>query len=260
MISATNPRPPRIPTTEATIPRTSASTMTVASTWRDEAPRVRSIPNSRVRWATVIENVLKIRNAPTNTEMPAKTSRKVVRKLKPSLMSADCSRGVLGAGLRLRVLRQDGVDPGGELIRGDALRRLDLDLVELALLAGDRLGLREREEREARATERHAGAEPADSRERVGAGSLRAADRDLLADLVALLLGGDRVDPDLGAGSRRRALDPRERVERLRRDALGELRRAAAGRADPVAVLVEDRDRGPVGDPARGLLDPVDRG
>ena len=72
------------------IPSSSASLNTVASTWREEAPSVRSIPNSRVRWATVIENVLKIRNAPTNTEIPAKTSRNVVRKPKPSLMSADC--------------------------------------------------------------------------------------------------------------------------------------------------------------------------
>ena len=72
------------------MPSSSASAKTVVSTWREEAPSVLSIPNSRVRWATVIENVLKIRKAPTNTEMPAKTSRKVVRKLKPSLMSADC--------------------------------------------------------------------------------------------------------------------------------------------------------------------------
>ena len=43
-----------------------------------------------MRWATVIEKVLKIRKAPTKTEMPAKISSAVVRKPKPSLMSADC--------------------------------------------------------------------------------------------------------------------------------------------------------------------------
>ena len=31
------------------------------------APSVRSSPNSRVRWATVIEKVLKMMNAPTNS-------------------------------------------------------------------------------------------------------------------------------------------------------------------------------------------------
>ena len=36
---------------------------TAARIWRREAPSVRSIANSRVRWATVIEKVLKIRNA-----------------------------------------------------------------------------------------------------------------------------------------------------------------------------------------------------
>ena len=88
--SSTNPRPAKMPTTEAKIPRTSASMITLASTWRDEAPSVRSIPNSRVRWATVIENVLKIRKAPTKTEIPAKISSAVVRNPNPSLMSADC--------------------------------------------------------------------------------------------------------------------------------------------------------------------------
>ena len=67
----------------------------------------------------------------------------------------------------------------------------------------------QREEREAGAAERHPGAEPADPRERVLLGAADAADRDLLADLVALLVGGDRVDPDLVVG--RRAPSPRSR-------------------------------------------------
>ena len=52
-----------------------------------EAPSVLSIPNSRVRCATVIENVLKIWNAPTNSDTPAKTSSAILRKLRLSLMS-----------------------------------------------------------------------------------------------------------------------------------------------------------------------------
>ena len=38
---------------------------------------MRSNASSRVRWPTMIENVLKIVNAPTNSEMKAKTSSAV---------------------------------------------------------------------------------------------------------------------------------------------------------------------------------------
>ena len=50
--------------------------MTEPSTWRREAPTVRSVANSRVRCATVIESVLKMTKAPTKRAMPAKASRK----------------------------------------------------------------------------------------------------------------------------------------------------------------------------------------
>ena len=83
-LSATNsslrpiasPRPANSPSTEASRPITSASTITEPSTCRRDAPTVRSVANSRVRWATVIDSVLKITNAPTNKAMPAKVSRK----------------------------------------------------------------------------------------------------------------------------------------------------------------------------------------
>ena len=55
-------------------PMTSASTSTEPSTWRRPAPTIRSSPSSRVRWATVIESVLKIVNAPTRIATPPKTS------------------------------------------------------------------------------------------------------------------------------------------------------------------------------------------
>ena len=50
--------------------------MTERRTCLREAPSVRSVANSRVRWATVIDSVLKITNAPTNSAMPPKPSRK----------------------------------------------------------------------------------------------------------------------------------------------------------------------------------------
>ena len=57
-------------------PITSASRITERSTWRRDAPIVRSVANSRVRCATVIESVLKMTNAPTKSAMPANESRK----------------------------------------------------------------------------------------------------------------------------------------------------------------------------------------
>ena len=44
------------------------------------APTARSRASSRVRWATSIENVLKMMNTPTSTLMKAKTSRKTLMK------------------------------------------------------------------------------------------------------------------------------------------------------------------------------------
>ena len=48
-----------------------ASSSTERSTCRRDAPSVRSVANSRVRWATVIESVLKMTNAPTNSAIAA---------------------------------------------------------------------------------------------------------------------------------------------------------------------------------------------
>ena len=73
--------------TEATKPMTVASPSTEPSTWRREAPTVRSIESSRVRCAIVIEKLLKIMNAPTNRATPANTSSSVCRKLSPCFVS-----------------------------------------------------------------------------------------------------------------------------------------------------------------------------
>ena len=55
-----------------------------------EAPIIRSRPNSRARWATVIESVLKMMNAPTNRAIPPNATSAVLmmsRKLFSPLMS-----------------------------------------------------------------------------------------------------------------------------------------------------------------------------
>ena len=69
-----------MPMTEATAAVTSASTITLVRICRRLAPSVRSIAISRMRWATVIENMLKIRNAPTSTATPPKASSAGPRK------------------------------------------------------------------------------------------------------------------------------------------------------------------------------------
>ena len=45
-------------------------------TCRRVAPSVRSVANSRVRWAMVIDRVFAITKLPTKSAMPAKASRK----------------------------------------------------------------------------------------------------------------------------------------------------------------------------------------
>ena len=54
-----------------------ASASTDRNSCRRLAPTTRNSANSRVRWPTVIENVLKIVNAPTKSEMKANTSNAV---------------------------------------------------------------------------------------------------------------------------------------------------------------------------------------
>ena len=70
------PNPSNSPIAEASRPITRPSSFTERRTCLREAPSVRRVANSRVRWATVIESVLKITNAPTNSAIAPKPSRK----------------------------------------------------------------------------------------------------------------------------------------------------------------------------------------
>jgi hypothetical protein len=66
----------------------SASSSTLASTWRRLAPMARSSAFSRVRWATVMENVLKMMNPPTSTATRANTSMNVLKNDRPSRIAS----------------------------------------------------------------------------------------------------------------------------------------------------------------------------
>ncbi len=85
------PIPAPRPRTEASSPTTTASTTTLRVTCPRLAPSARSSASSRCRCATRIVNVLKIRKAPTNSAMPANTSRKVRKNPKNPLISSACS-------------------------------------------------------------------------------------------------------------------------------------------------------------------------
>ena len=83
-----NPSPASMPTTEATMPTARDSARIERSTWRRDAPSVRRVANSRVRWAIVIESELAITKLPTNRETPANTRRNVLRKDRKPLVAA----------------------------------------------------------------------------------------------------------------------------------------------------------------------------
>ena len=80
--------PATSPIAEATSPMPSASSSTAPSTWRRLAPIARSSAFSRVRWATVMKNVLKMMNPPTNRATRANTSMKVLKNDRPSRMAS----------------------------------------------------------------------------------------------------------------------------------------------------------------------------
>ena len=89
---AATPRPAKRPATDAKRPTTAASASTDRSTCLRLAPIARSSAISRVRWATMIEKVLQMMNAPTSSAMTANTMQERVKK--PSIclrVSACCS-------------------------------------------------------------------------------------------------------------------------------------------------------------------------
>ena len=73
-------RPAKSPTIDASVPMTSASSMTERSTCDRDAPSVRSVANSRMRCAIVIEREFAITKLPTKSATPPKPSRNFCRK------------------------------------------------------------------------------------------------------------------------------------------------------------------------------------
>ena len=80
--------PRKSPTTEASVPIARDSISTENRTWRRDAPSVRSVANSRVRCAIVIEREFAITKAPTKSAIPAKPRRNFCRKFRKPLTSS----------------------------------------------------------------------------------------------------------------------------------------------------------------------------
>ena len=118
-------------------------------------PSSRSVANSRVRWAIVIESVFAITNAPTKSAMPPNASRKYCRNESAEVDLIGALLAPAASPVRTWVC-------GGRTVwiwrraawRRDARLGGDVDLVELALLVEERLRGRQVEDRERRAADR----------------------------------------------------------------------------------------------------------
>ena len=164
------PRPSTSPITEASRPITRPSSTTERMTCLREAPSVRSVANSRVRWATVIDRVLKITNAPTSSAMPREAEQELadhahalvdLRGVRPSPAAA--------LSLTSRFSGTSGCTASTSSVGRRAGRGRDRHAVEAALAAEQRLGGLDVPGRDAREAERVDVAERGDSRELVGA-------------------------------------------------------------------------------------------
>ena len=111
------PTPAAKPSAEATTPTTKRLGGHRRTTCRRDAPIARSSADSRVRWATRIENVLWMLNVATTSAMPAKASRNVSKKSEEVVADVVfLLGGELGAGQRLESRRAARRRCGRELL------------------------------------------------------------------------------------------------------------------------------------------------
>ena len=134
--------------TEATVPITSASMKIDRRTWPRVAPSVRSVANSRVRCAIVIESEFAITKLPTKSAMPPNVSRNPRRnEMNESVSfasSAACWAPVRTCAFAGRIVLT-WVD---QMLVRDVGLGADVDLVELAGLVEQALGGRHVEARQ----------------------------------------------------------------------------------------------------------------
>ena len=124
------------PTTDASVPTTSASTMIERSTCLREAPSVRSVASSRVRCAIVIESEFAMTNEPTKSAMPPNASRNPRRNEMNEFVSAASDFTCCADVFTSASDGQDRANRPHELRGRDVRLRGDRDLVELPSLVG----------------------------------------------------------------------------------------------------------------------------
>ena len=191
-----------------------ASMRTPASTCRRVAPTARSSATSRRRWATSTLKVFQMTKEPTTTETPAKTSSTVV-KMPSESRTASVPSAATCSPVRAST-------PSGST-RGDAVAQLagahavgghDVDLVDDSRLAERLLGRGQVEPGEGGA-QQAVGLPEADDRDQgEGPPAVLEHDVDRVAELVAGLLRGARVECHLVR--RRTACGPRGSWRRRR--------------------------------------------
>ena len=248
-----NPSPATTPRAEPSAPMIVASSSIPVSTCPRVAPSVRSSPSSRMRWATVIANVLKIRKLPTSSATPPDDEQHDAEERQVVLDVLRLALGRLRPRLDEVARRQRGVDAARQLARRDAVVGLDGDAVEAVLLLHQPLCLGQRQ---------LGGARPARGRvpEPLDAGDPVRLDAGGAGDAEACRRC--RGPPGRRWPRRRRprprsaaaAVGVGERLERLGRDRGDELGREAG--AERIAVLVDEAGGGQ--DAAGGALHAVD--
>ncbi len=206
------PKPAARPVAEASRPMASASSSTEPRIWRRVAPTIRSRPNSRARWATVIESVLKIVNAPTKIATKPNTSSTV------RMIEMNCSRPfereavVVPRGLHLSAAGHGGGDGLADVGARDAFTTGDEDRVVVTRLAEQRLRGAQVEHGGGRRAQRLDGAEAGDAHDGVPASGARSGHAHVRADRVVLAVGRGGVDHDLvGRGRPAAGIEPERR-------------------------------------------------
>ena len=216
--------------TDAIVPITSASMKIERRTWPRVAPSVRSVANSRVRCAIVIESEFAITKLPTKSAMPPNASRKPRRNEMNEFGVLRVLGGLLAR--RSAPARSPGRtvrDLVDQLLVRDGRLGCDVDLVELAGLVEQPLRRRHVEAgKRCPADVQRARAELDDARDLEPHDRPLGLNADLVADREVLVLRSLVVDHHLVA-VRPVARDERKRIEARGavRDAEAEVRGAA---------------------------------
>ena len=121
------PSPRNSPASEPMTPMATDSSTTDPSTCRRDAPRVRRVASSRIRWATVIASVFAITKLPTNSAIPPNPIRMYLITLMSSCVDLLSAAACASALLTWVVSERSGViwrTSSGSVVPGSAATRI----------------------------------------------------------------------------------------------------------------------------------------